>query len=210
MVYIDKTYIEEFEPSSVLAGCINIYENIWENPDEDIVSMESEIDKNEKNIYWNMSNTINNFMSETRSNYDLNLNYAAGTGSEVFTKIYNKFYRKLVGATFPYVVKHRIDKIFHEQYNILKYSAGQEFKSHYDGQTETGRAVSAILYLNDDYVGGHLEFENFGIKIKPSKGSMIIFPSNFAYSHAAHPVISGTKYAIVTWLHDREDGTALL
>jgi predicted 2-oxoglutarate/Fe(II)-dependent dioxygenase YbiX len=33
---------------------------------------------------------------------------------------------------------------------------------------------------------------------------LILFPSNYAYSHIAHPVTSGTKYAMVTWIRDRE------
>lgn len=209
MVYLNGIHIKEFDPDEILAGCINIYKNIWENPYEDIELIENEIKSKKYEIEWNKSSTVNDFMAEARTNYDLNLNYAAETGSKVFMNIYNKFYIKLVGATFPYVVKHRIDRVFHEKYNILKYSVGQEFTSHYDGLTETGRAVSAILYLNNDYAGGELEFDNFGIKIKPDPGSLIVFPSNFAYSHIAHPVISGTKYAIVTWIHDRDNGSCL-
>jgi predicted 2-oxoglutarate/Fe(II)-dependent dioxygenase YbiX len=60
-----------------------------------------------------------------------------------------------------------------------------------------------LLYLNDDYSGGELEFRNFQLKISPKKGMLLLFPSNFAYAHIAHPVTSGTKYAFVTWLHDR-------
>jgi predicted 2-oxoglutarate/Fe(II)-dependent dioxygenase YbiX len=66
-----------------------------------------------------------------------------------------------------------------------------------------GRTISALLYLNNDYTGGHLEFPNFGIKIKPEPGMLILFPSNFAYRHQSTPVISGTKYCLVTWIRDR-------
>ena len=48
-----------------------------------------------------------------------------------------------------------------------------------------------------------LAIRNFSIKIKPSPGMLAIFPANYAYSHIAHPVKTGTKYAIVTWLHDQ-------
>jgi hypothetical protein len=33
---------------------------------------------------------------------------------------------------------------------------------------------------------------------------LILFPSNYAYSHIAHPITNGTKYAMVTWIKDRE------
>jgi predicted 2-oxoglutarate/Fe(II)-dependent dioxygenase YbiX len=66
-----------------------------------------------------------------------------------------------------------------------------------------GRCISCIAYLNSDYEGGEIEFVNFGVKIKPQPGMLIIFPSNFAYRHIAHPVTSGTKYNLVTWIKDR-------
>ena len=88
-------------------------------------------------------------------------------------------------------------------YNILKYESGQEYKVHYDGATGQGRHISCILYLNESYEGGEIEFPAFGFKIKPQAGMLVMFPSNFAYRHIAHPVLSGTKYAMVTWLHDR-------
>jgi predicted 2-oxoglutarate/Fe(II)-dependent dioxygenase YbiX len=117
--------------------------------------------------------------------------------------IHNQTYLLLLAATIPYAKKHDIDEMFHEGYNMLRYSGGQEYKAHKDGDTGSGRAVSAIIYLNDDYEGGHVEFVNFGIKIKPKPGMLLLFPSNYAYTHIAHPVTSGTKYAIVTWIHDR-------
>ena len=86
---------------------------------------------------------------------------------------------------------------------MLKYPISTEYKQHYDGSTSSGRSISAIVYLNDDYKGGEIEFPNFNVKIKPESGMLILFPSNYAYTHIAHPVTSGTKYAIVTWIHDR-------
>jgi predicted 2-oxoglutarate/Fe(II)-dependent dioxygenase YbiX len=66
------------------------------------------------------------------------------------------------------------------------------------------RCVSALCYLNDDYEGGELEFTNFNVKIKPLPGMLILFPSNYAYRHVAHPIKSGTKYSLVTWIRDRK------
>ena len=37
-------------------------------------------------------------------------------------------------------------------------------------------------------------------EVKPDTPSLVLFPSNYAYSHTALPVDSGTKYALVTWL----------
>jgi predicted 2-oxoglutarate/Fe(II)-dependent dioxygenase YbiX len=109
-------------------------------------------------------------------------------------------------STTSYYSKQFVDNdsiYFVEPFNILKYQTGQEYKAHFDGGTYTRRSISSILYLNDEYTGGELEFVNYNIKIKPSPGMLVLFPSNYAYSHIAHPVKTGTKYAIVTWLHDQ-------
>jgi predicted 2-oxoglutarate/Fe(II)-dependent dioxygenase YbiX len=91
---------------------------------------------------------------------------------------------------------------------MLKYRSGEEYKAHYDGGTMSGRAVSALVYLNSDYEGGEIEFPHFGIKIKPEAGMMLLFPSNFAYRHIAHPIRSGTKYSLVTWIRDQPYGNS--
>jgi predicted 2-oxoglutarate/Fe(II)-dependent dioxygenase YbiX len=109
-----------------------------------------------------------------------------------------------MASTIPYAQKFNINEnLYHESYQALKYRPGEFYKAHYDGGTESGRSISAIVYLNDDYEGGEIEFTNFKIKLKPEKGMLILFPSNYAYTHIAHPVTKGTKYSLVTWIHDR-------
>lgn len=94
------------------------------------------------------------------------------------------------------------------RYNtMLRYTDGQKYDQHNDWSPKNKRLISYLVYTNDDYIGGELEFVHLGIKIKPKANSMIIFPSHFLFSHIAHPVQSGTKYAIVNWIlyKDAED-----
>jgi hypothetical protein len=87
-----------------------------------------------------------------------------------------------------------------EGYQVVKYNEGGFYKAHVDGGEDfLYRKVSGIIYLNDDYEGGELEFTKFNLKIKPKKNSIVLFPSNYAYEHRAHPVIKGQKMCIVTW-----------
>jgi predicted 2-oxoglutarate/Fe(II)-dependent dioxygenase YbiX len=85
---------------------------------------------------------------------------------------------------------------------ILKYNTGEHFGRHQDtGPGNDSRIVSAVLYLNPtDYEGGDLTFTNFDLNLKHTGPSLVIFPSNYAYEHIAHPVESGTKYSVVTWM----------
>jgi predicted 2-oxoglutarate/Fe(II)-dependent dioxygenase YbiX len=112
----------------------------------------------------------------------------------------------LLNATIPgYINQFQMPgDVWHEDYSLLKYGVGEEYKQHFDGTTASGRSISAICYLNNDFEGGEIEFPFFGIKISPQPGMLMLFPSNFAYSHVAHPITAGTKYAMVTWLKDRQ------
>lgn len=83
---------------------------------------------------------------------------------------------------------------------VLKYQTGQEYKQHVDAGTKNNRIVSMVIYLNDDYVGGNIEFPYLNFNLKPPANSMIFFPSNYIYAHIAHPVTEGTKYAVVQWI----------
>lgn len=86
-----------------------------------------------------------------------------------------------------------------EGWQILKYNVSDHFINHYDDSKAFPRTISMSLCLNDNFSGGDLEFTRFDIKIKPKKNQAIFFPSNYVYSHTVHPVISGTRYAIVAW-----------
>jgi Rps23 Pro-64 3,4-dihydroxylase Tpa1-like proline 4-hydroxylase len=94
--------------------------------------------------------------------------------------------------------------MYHEQYQLLKYASGQKYSSHYDGSSFNGRFISVVCYLNDGYEGGSLFFKNQNVTIKPQKGDVVLFPSNYAFVHESLPVVSGTKYSLVTWIHDKE------
>jgi predicted 2-oxoglutarate/Fe(II)-dependent dioxygenase YbiX len=59
--------------------------------------------------------------------------------------------------------------------------------------------LSLVACFSDGFEGGELEFPFFDLKIKLEKNSLVLFPSNFPYTHIAHPVTSGTKYSLVTW-----------
>jgi hypothetical protein len=203
---INGLFPGEIYPDTTVAGCINIYENIWPNPKETIEMLEFECANPESGLSWQRAETIGQGTNQnSRTNYNLNVtNIAEITGNQVAANIHNQFYTMLIASVGPYARKYEIDETFyHEHYSVLRYRGGQEYRAHYDGGTSIGRCISAICYLNDDYDGGEIEFVNFGIKIKPEPGMLVLFPSNYAYSHIAHPVTDGTKYAVVTWIKDR-------
>ena len=84
-------------------------------------------------------------------------------------------------------------------YGLLRYNKGQFYVQHTDSFKTQQRALSCSFLLNDDYEGGEFAFFDREIVIKGSKGSAIIFPSNFMFPHEIMPVVSGTRYSIITW-----------
>jgi Rps23 Pro-64 3,4-dihydroxylase Tpa1-like proline 4-hydroxylase len=89
------------------------------------------------------------------------------------------------------------------QIHVLRYTSDGFLPAHQD-QGVSSRVLSAVTYLNDDYEGGEIEFVNSGVKIKPTAGSIIFFPSNFLYVHEVHKMTSGQRYALPYWFHNRE------
>lgn len=98
------------------------------------------------------------------------------------------------------------ENIKNREYSIhlLKYSVGGFLPAHQDHGISS-RVLSSVMYLNDDYEGGEIEFVNSKIKIKPPAGSVIFFPSNFLYVHEVHPIISGDRYSLPHWFHNMKD-----
>ncbi len=92
---------------------------------------------------------------------------------------------------------------------ILRYREGGEYKPHADSDNwfpaeqtwkrVIDRDLSILIYLNEGFGGGEIVFPNFGLSLQPKKGLMIAFPSEARYLHAARPVTSGVRYALVSW-----------
>ena len=84
-------------------------------------------------------------------------------------------------------------------YGLLRYNKDQFYTQHTDSFHNQQRSVTCSFLLNDDYIGGEFAFFDKEIVIRGSKGSIIMFPSNFMFPHEIMPVISGTRYSIITW-----------
>ena len=84
-------------------------------------------------------------------------------------------------------------------YDLLRYHAGGFYTIHTDNYKDRPRTVAMSLMLSDDYEGGEFAFFDRETILKPSKGSVVIFPANFMYPHEIMPVLSGTRYSIITW-----------
>jgi hypothetical protein len=92
-------------------------------------------------------------------------------------------------------------------FTVTVYKIGESLAPHYDSQTarypleektpngHRSRDISSVLYINDDYIGGEINFK-WGVKMKPRKGSLILFPTSEKYVHYTDAIVSGTKCVV--------------
>jgi Rps23 Pro-64 3,4-dihydroxylase Tpa1-like proline 4-hydroxylase len=89
-----------------------------------------------------------------------------------------------------------------KNYTIKKYNTGGSIATHTDRDHNKDFNTfdwTALVYLNDNYDGGELEFNKLGYSIKPSAGSIIFFSTD--ETHTAHTVDSGNKYFMFFYIH---------
>ena len=98
-----------------------------------------------------------------------------------------------------------------EPLHVLRYRPGQEYRPHVDWLLDDNpRMMTALVYLNEDYTGGETQFVKTGLKVRGSKGDVLVFRSQAPdggldplSEHAGLPVMSGTKYLASRWIRAR-------
>ncbi len=110
-----------------------------------------------------------------------------------------------------------------EPFAVLRYAPGEEYGEHVDyldpgipgnaaelermGQ----RIATCLIYLNEDFEGGHTEFPQLGLSYKGGAGDALIFFSAEATTgrhdprtaHAGRPPISGEKWLLSQFFRNR-------
>lgn len=123
------------------------------------------------------------------------------SSSDLIKNIYDTIKNAISSASVHYSKLTGRELGIQEPRTISKYNSGSFMGPHTDSGPRA--YISGVLYLNDDHEGGELEFPNHNIKVKPSAGSMIIFPSVDPYTHDPKIVLSGEKYMVpVFWFKD--------
>ncbi len=113
-------------------------------------------------------------------------------------------------AMFDCVEPHYATRIaWFEFPDILRYDAGGHYGAHNDSEVwdegaaewrlAEDRQYSLLIYLNDDFSGGALRFDELDLTIQPTPGMLVAFPSDHRFVHTALAVESGTRYAVVSW-----------
>lgn len=185
------------------AVCISVYKNVFDPFEAKtfIQALNKDIEEGWSELSWQNSGTGSNVVS----NYRTSLSCSAIPLMKPYpeTQLSRLFNERIVNPIKEVVEDYRrsymIPNAFHDSYQILKYLPGAEYHAHSDHGPQNQRVYSMVATLGEPEEGGELEFPFFDAKIDCSVGNVILFPSNFPYTHIAHPVVSGVKYSLVTW-----------
>jgi hypothetical protein len=110
-----------------------------------------------------------------------------------------------------------------EVLGLLRYQPGQAYELHYDAFAEDQakadvllqdggqRIRTALVYLNESYVGGETRMENLDIDVKGRTGDLLVFDNVDEQGlrhpdslHTGRPVVSGTKWLLSQWYREHE------
>jgi predicted 2-oxoglutarate/Fe(II)-dependent dioxygenase YbiX len=121
-------------------------------------------------------------------------------------------YEILISKTIKeqYVDKYgvKVNLIPTNDSHFVKWVDGMASPLHADNERPDGQPafhanfyrlnLSALVYINDNFDGGEIEFPSYNLKIKPQAGDLIIFPSNFR--HAVLGVKGpNNRYTMPSW-----------
>jgi hypothetical protein len=152
-----------------------------------------------KNVDWDYSINENN---KKWPKVEINPNHSKAH-SEAYSilEMIDRPYREVLDVWSEKTGNLKVDLVS-KNYTIKKYDTGGAIATHTDRDHDKDWNTydwTALVYLNDDYDGGELEFNKLGYSIKPSAGSIIFFSSDEV--HTAHTVVSGNKYFIFFYIH---------
>lgn len=184
---------------------IIIYRTAIKNPQDIITNLESGLAKSNYDIFkWDLATTgdlTKNKSYRNCSDFKIDPDKTIWENfpeAHDIQKACKEVKDPLMECLYDYEIRHGIKMDFMESFNFVKYNPGEHFSAHADHGYSYNCTVSSVIYLNEDYEGGELVFDILRLKIKPKAGDIIMFPSTYIYAHSSIPVVSGTKYAVVT------------
>jgi hypothetical protein len=176
---------------------IEVYPNTYEKEYcEEIIKhfnvmARNKVTYNQNNLEVNQDNRIVFDWAHTQSQYHYDYNLC------------DYFYKKLHDTyTEKYQMLKQSEQHSPKGMSIQKSLPHQGYHAWHAEAADIGsssRVMNYMLYLNDVEEGGETEFLYQGVKLKPTAGSLVIFPTSYMYPHRGNPIYKGEKYIITGW-----------
>ena len=90
------------------------------------------------------------------------------------------------------------DRVVIDYAGVVRWPSGTFMKPHIapPRPNQEPDLFAAVLYLNDDYIGGHTGFEEY--EVKPEVGKLLLF-SNSIYKHHVTKIEGVERFALSIW-----------
>jgi hypothetical protein len=108
---------------------------------------------------------------------------------------------------------YKIQKIYPDLLSISRWFPGMELHPHIDDMSDVDREgtewfhhreFGSVIYLNNNYSGGHTYYPQHGVEVVPKTGTLVIHPGNKNYEHGVTPIADGIRYTISSfWTQDQ-------
>jgi GR25 family glycosyltransferase involved in LPS biosynthesis len=125
-----------------------------------------------------------------------NLLEVLGLG-EIYTRLLNEFVRPL--AIWAYGLEGRSWDVLTDESFIIRYKADEQ--SHLSLHHDYSNLTTLVNLNPGEFEGGGTYFPKYKVLSNPKQiGTMTLHPGNITHKHGARPVLSGTRYVIVSFL----------
>lgn len=186
---------------------------IWKIPNFATSSECDELINDAKNVGYQQSEVDSKKNSKTKSR----------TSSTSFIPNNKTKIGKILGEKAKNIINSKLSKNMKnslEGIQVQKYAIGQKYNPHYDTfEHKDGsdqRSWTLMIYLNDVEEGGGTLFTNLNLRIKPEKGTAILWNNldsdmcrNNKTLHMGEPVIKGEKYITTYWFRKPDNSNTL-
>ena len=144
---------------------------------------------NEGNIFWPRKEISLDHTPAHKEAYDI-----LKMIDKPFLEALELWYKETGNKKLDWVTKN---------YTIKKYYPGAGVGSHADRMDSKTQTFdwTCLVYLNDDYEGGELYFDDLDITVSPTAGSAIFFSTD--YMHTGKKVVSGNKYFLFFYIQSK-------
>jgi hypothetical protein len=212
---VEERYLDNGISVQNLALGLNVYKNTFSIDDANryIHTLESNLQGNK--IYkWSDATVTNSPEPIKRARDCVDFKYKQenlGPRNEENAELldlHEEIYQKLKYCVDDYAKYWGINVVYYEAFNFVKYEGeGKHFNIHADHGPAYNCTVSAVIYINEDYEGGEIQFPRLdGYVHTPRVGDILLCPSNYIYEHASLPMKSGSKYCVVVMTDINELG----
>lgn len=92
----------------------------------------------------------------------------------------------------------KIDPIGH----VNRLRPGQFMGSHHDASGHERIKFGVVIYLNDNFSGGDLNYPDYNFSVSPIARSLVIHPGNV--EHEVSMLESGIRYSLTTFVHGND------